>query len=72
MKQPSTSLRGPYVWFGYGQQKLFNNTQGQVSKPINIDTVNEIYKSQQPTEKAWVKDLKDILDQSNQYIDVKN
>ena len=37
---------------------------------MNTDTVNKILKSQQPTEKAWVKNLKDILDQAKQYIDV--
>ena len=37
---------------------------------MNTDTVNEIYTSQQQTEKAWVKNLKDILDQAKQYIDV--
>ena len=31
----------PYVRFGYGPQKMFYNTQGQLSGSINADTINE-------------------------------
>ena len=29
-----------YVWFVNGPQTIFNNTQGQISEPINDDPIN--------------------------------
>ena len=36
-----------YVWFGYGQMKIWNHTWGQVSVSMNADTINMIHTSQQ-------------------------
>ena len=38
-----------YVRFGYVPLAIFNNTQGEVSRSMNADTINMIHTSQQST-----------------------
>ena len=51
--------------FGYGPLEICNHTWGQVSGSINDDPINTIHTIQQSTNNAWMKNLKDILDQAH-------
>ena len=59
-----------YVRFEYVPHTIFKHTRGQVSESMNDDTVNAIKKVNNKKNKSFTKNLKDILYQAKQSIDV--
>ena len=59
----------PYVRFVYVPQKFFDSTQGQVSRSMNADTINEMYNIQWSTKKILCEELEGYLYQTKKSID---
>ena len=57
-----------YAQFGYGSQKNFNHTQGQVLGSMNTDPVDAINTIQKSTKWVLYEELKDSVYQEKQYI----